>query len=323
MPKEEPPLPEPQPLRPASLGRILTYSLVLGAAILAAGAGVLWRWGRSPVPDMPGSLLTWSSLQEKQDLAAYLNRTVRQADFAVEVVSVKKRQSYWTLAKADKLTIKTIIGFNPDMEHLNAYVGRPVLLPNQRGTLHQVGAGQTPESIEQDYGLLSGTVRAANQVGWLGLRVGQVLFLPGAAPKQLTAPMQQLFAQRDFFRSPLAGHYTSMMGKRVDPFTGVIRFHNGVDIGAPFNSLVGAAADGTVVLAGWNDGFGKCIIIQHAQGYRTLYGHLNAILVHVGQKVKQHQLIGRVGMTGRTTGPHLHFTIWKNNRIQDPLKYLW
>lgn len=113
------------------------------------------------------------------------------------------------------------------------------------------------------------------------------------------------------------------MGTRVDPFTGEKRFHNGVDIRAPFNALVAAAADGTVALAGWNDGFGKCVVIDHAQGYRTLYGHLNAILVHVGETVKQHQLIGRVGMTGRTTGPHLHFTIWKNKKVQDPMKYLW
>jgi hypothetical protein len=322
MQQKEPIVRESPPVRPQSPGRIPLILGFLGVLILAGG-GALWHWGRSPVPAMPGSLLTWSSLQDKQALAAYLNQTVRQSDFEAQVVTVKKRQSYWTLAKAAKLNIGTIVGFNPDMEHLNAYVGRPLLLPNQKGTLHQVGAGQTPGSVEQDYGLLSGTVRAANRVGWLGLRPGQVLFLPGAGPKQLTVPMQQLFAQRDFFRSPLAGRYTSMMGQRVDPFTGVIRFHNGVDIGAPFNSLVAAAADGVVILAGWNDGFGKCIIITHAQGYRTLYGHLNAILVHVGQKVKQHQLIGRVGMTGRTTGPHLHFTIWKNNKVQNPLKYLW
>jgi murein DD-endopeptidase MepM/ murein hydrolase activator NlpD len=189
--------------------------------------------------------------------------------------------------------------------------------------LHQVVEGQTPESIEKDYGLISGTVRAANRVGLLGLRPGEVLFLPGVAPRQLTGRMQDLFSRRNFFRSPIAGRYTSLLGKRVDPFTGAIRHHNGVDIKAQFNSLVAAAADGTVVLAGWNDGFGKCVIIDHAQGFRTLYGHLNEILVHVGQKVKQHQPIGRVGITGRTTGPHLHFTIWKDNKLQNPLNYLW
>jgi hypothetical protein len=262
-------------------------------------------------------------LGDKQALAGYLNATVRQPGFAVSVVAVAHKQSYWTLAKQSKVNIDTIVGFNPDMEHLNAYVGRPMLLPNERGCLHQVQDGQSVEGIEKDYGLVSGTVRAANSVGWLGLRPGQVLFLPGAAPKQLTGPMQELFAQRNFFRSPLAGRYTSLLGNRIDPFTGAIRHHNGVDIKAPFNSYVAAAADGTVMLAGWNDGFGKCVIIDHAQGYRTLYGHLNEILVHVGEKVKQHQMIGRVGITGRTTGPHLHFTIWKNEKLQNPLKYLW
>jgi murein DD-endopeptidase MepM/ murein hydrolase activator NlpD len=76
-------------------------------------------------------------------------------------------------------------------------------------------------------------------------------------------------------------------------------------------------------LAGWNSGFGKCVIIEHANGLRTLYGHLNTVMVHVGQKVKRNQYIGRVGSTGRTTGPHLHFTIWKDGKLQDPLKYLW
>jgi murein DD-endopeptidase MepM/ murein hydrolase activator NlpD len=198
-----------------------------------------------------------------------------------------------------------------------------VLLPNQKGSLYQVGETRTPEAIEEEFGLLSGTVRAANKVGWRGLAEGQVLFLPGIGPKQMTASMQAIYARRSFFRSPLAGRYTSLLGNRVDPFTGVIRHHNGVDIKAAFNAPVAAAADGVVKLAGWNDGFGKCIIIDHAEGYRTLYGHLNEINVKIGQKVKQHQFIGRVGLTGRTTGPHLHFTIWKNGKLQDPLKYLW
>jgi len=315
--------PADQAASPRSRGRLLAWALVGLAALLASGAGALWQWGRSRVPAIAGSLQTWSSQDQKQALAVYLMDTVRQPGFDVKVVTVAQKQSYWTLAKAAKVNIDTIVGFNPDMEHLNAYVGRPLLLANQKGALHQVQAGQSPEDIEKDYGLLSGTVRAANSVGWLGLRPGQVLYLPGASPHQLTGPMLDLFARRNFFRSPLAGRYTSLLGMRIDPFTGAVRHHNGVDIKAPFNSWVAAAADGTVTLAGWNDGFGKCVVIDHAQGYRTLYGHLNEIMVHVGEKVKQHQLIGRVGITGRTTGPHLHFTIWKDDKLQNPLKYLW
>lgn len=286
-------------------------------------AGAVYRFGRSRVPGISGSIQEWSGLEQKQALALYLNRSVRSPGFQAETVAVARKQNYWSLARDAKVNIDSIVGFNPDMQHLNAYIGRPVLLGNQRGALHQVAVGETLPGLEELYNLPRGTLRQVNVVGWLGLRPGQVLFVPGVAPKQLTPEMQAIFAQRNFFRSPLAGKYTSLLGTRHDPFTGVTKHHNGVDIKAPFNSLVAAAADGTVSLAGWNGGFGKCVIIEHAQGYRTLYGHMNTILVKPGQKVKQYQFIGRVGTTGRTTGPHLHFTIWKDGLIQNPLKYLW
>jgi murein DD-endopeptidase MepM/ murein hydrolase activator NlpD len=275
------------------------------------------------VPALEGGIQTWTALEQKQALADYLNRNIRIPGFKAETVVVAKKQNYWSLARGAKVNIDTIVGFNPDMQHLNAYVGRPVLLANQRGALHQVAPGESLAGIEERYGLERGTLRQVNRLGWLGPRSGQVLFLPGVAPKQLTPEMQAIYDQRNFFRSPLAGKYTSLLGTRHDPFTGFSKHHNGVDIKAPFNSLVAAAADGTVSLAGWNSGFGKCVIIEHADGYRTLYGHLNTILVKQGQKVKQYQFIGRVGSTGRTTGPHLHFTIWKNGSLQNPLKYLW
>ena len=113
------------------------------------------------------------------------------------------------------------------------------------------------------------------------------------------------------------------MGTRLDPFTGAVSHHNGVDIKADYNELVGASAAGTVIYAGWNGGFGKCIKIDHHNDYVTLYGHLNAILVHVGEQVKQHQIIGKVGATGRATGPHLHFTVYYKGQAKNPLEFLW
>lgn len=296
--------------------------LYAGALFLCLTGAFFW-FGRSSVPALEGGIQTWTALEQKQALADYLNRNIRIPGFKAETVAVAKKQNYWSLARGAKVNIDTIVGFNPDMQHLNAYVGRPVLLANQRGALHQVAPGESLAGIEERYGLERGTLRQVNRLGWLGPRSGQVLFLPGVAPKQLTPEMQAIYDQRNFFRSPLAGKYTSLLGTRHDPFTGFSKHHNGVDIKAPFNSLVAAAADGTVSLAGWNSGFGKCVIIEHADGYRTLYGHLNTILVKQGQKVKQYQFIGRVGSTGRTTGPHLHFTIWKNGSLQNPLKYLW
>lgn len=271
----------------------------------------------------PGEIQAWTQKEQKEALAAYLQARVKEPGFSLKVRAVSKGDNYWGLARAAGLGIDDLIGYNLDMQHLNAYIGRVLLIGNQPGTLHQVREGDSIGSIEKDYGLEAGRLRQANRIGWLGLRPGQVLFLPKAEPRQLTPEMAQLFANRRFFRSPLAGRYTSLLGVRTDPFTGDYKTHNGVDIKAPFNALVAAAADGKVIEAGWKGGYGKAVVIQHADGFMTLYGHLNVILVKPGQAVKQYQYIGKVGKTGRTTGAHLHFTIWKNGKLQDPLKYLW
>ena len=148
--------------------------------------------------------------------------------------------------------------------------------------------------------------------------------MPGGKPDGLLTPeMRSLYSRRRLFRSPLAGAYTSLMGQRRDPFTGDKTHHAGVDIRAKRGQLVGAAAGGEVVFADWRGSYGKCVIIEHGNGYRTVYGHLSRIMVRQGQSVNQHHYIGRVGSTGRSTGPHLHFEIRLHGKIQDPLEYLW
>jgi murein DD-endopeptidase MepM/ murein hydrolase activator NlpD len=100
---------------------------------------------------------------------------------------------------------------------------------------------------------------------------------------------------------------TSSFGWRTHPLTGTRRFHSGLDIAAPAGTPVVATATGTVVSAGWNGGYGKAIIIQHNDVQQTLYGHLSEISVQPGQQITQGSVIGLVGSTGNSTGPHLHF----------------
>ncbi|WP_373540808.1 peptidoglycan DD-metalloendopeptidase family protein [Chamaesiphon sp.] len=100
---------------------------------------------------------------------------------------------------------------------------------------------------------------------------------------------------------------TSSFGWRTHPITGSRRFHAGVDIGAPSGAPVVAAASGTIVSSGWLGGYGKTIVIQHNGVQQTLYGHLSEIFVQSGQQIEQGTVIGRVGSTGNSTGPHLHF----------------
>ncbi len=100
---------------------------------------------------------------------------------------------------------------------------------------------------------------------------------------------------------------TSSFGWRTHPITGSRRFHSGVDIGAPMGAPVVAAGSGTIVSAGWFGGYGKAIVIQHNGIQQTLYGHLSEVFVQPGQRIEQGTVIGRVGSTGNSTGPHLHF----------------
>ncbi|WP_310486412.1 M23 family metallopeptidase [Chamaesiphon sp. VAR_69_metabat_338] len=100
---------------------------------------------------------------------------------------------------------------------------------------------------------------------------------------------------------------TSRFGWRTHPLTGTRRFHSGVDIGAPSGTPVIATATGTIISAGWNGGYGKAVVIQHGDTQQTLYGHLSEISVQAGQTVPQGTVIGLVGSTGNSTGPHLHF----------------
>jgi len=108
---------------------------------------------------------------------------------------------------------------------------------------------------------------------------------------------------------PVYGNITSHLGWRKNPFGKGYEFHSGIDIEAPYGSRVVATADGVVEMAGYYGDYGKAVLIKHPSGYMTLYGHLSEISVKAGQEVKAGQVIGKVGSTGRSTGPHLHYEV--------------
>ncbi len=121
---------------------------------------------------------------------------------------------------------------------------------------------------------------------------------------------------------PVLGNITSTYGLRKNPFGRGYEFHTGIDIEAPQGTPVRATADGVVVLADRFGNYGKTVIIRHPTGYSTLYAHLSRIEVHNGQRVRAGQTIGRVGSTGRSTGPHLHYEVILDNKALDPMKFL-
>lgn len=138
--------------------------------------------------------------------------------------------------------------------------------------------------------------------------------------------------RRSLFRStpvgwPTEGRITSVFGYRFSP---ILRseegesgeFHSGIDIANSPDTPILATADGTIHSAGWYGGYGRMILINHDWGYSTLYGHTSKVLVHEGDVVKRGQMIAYMGTTGRSTGDHLHYEVWRHGRPVNPIRYL-
>jgi len=121
---------------------------------------------------------------------------------------------------------------------------------------------------------------------------------------------------------PTGGRISSRYGYRKSPFTGRYEFHTGLDIAAPYGAAVVATGHGKVIYTGYKSGYGRTVIIKHPYGFRTLYGHCSRIEVHIGQEVFRGDCIARVGSTGTSTGPHVHYEVYLNGVRTDPSRYL-
>jgi len=121
---------------------------------------------------------------------------------------------------------------------------------------------------------------------------------------------------------PVHGYLSAGFGNRVDPFTGQLDFHPGLDISTPIGTKVEAPADGVVVSCGDKGGYGNAIVIDHKYGIVTRYAHLSGFNVKPGQRVKRGDVIGFVGNSGKSTAPHLHYEVWVNDQAQNPIHYI-
>ncbi len=121
---------------------------------------------------------------------------------------------------------------------------------------------------------------------------------------------------------PVNGWITSNFGRRISPFSGKSSLHRGIDVAAQIGTPIYAPADGVVIFSGLKAGFGNFIMIAHGYGVVTRYGHNAQNMVQAGQKIKRGEQIGTVGMSGRTTGPHLHYEVWLNGRAVNPRKFI-
>jgi murein DD-endopeptidase MepM/ murein hydrolase activator NlpD len=265
----------------------------------------------------------------------YLNYIKDEVSFdgvSLRMVEVPPKSNFWKIAREYGVNIDTLISANPFWENLNAKVKQTVVVPSKIGALHFISGLNDIENLCSMYDVDMDMIVVQNMPfyrkilsGLSGNKKPIAVFIQNIKPdaSMMTNSLAKQFSIRQMFRSPLGGRYSSYFGRRLDPIVHSGQFHNGVDIAAPYGTPVGAACDGIVSSSGWMGGFGNAVIIEHRNGYRSLYGHMSSISVRQGQKIKAGNFVGRVGSTGWSTGPHLHFTLSQNGKYINPLQVLW
>jgi murein DD-endopeptidase MepM/ murein hydrolase activator NlpD len=228
--------------------------------------------------------------------------------------TIQKGDIIGDLAAGFGLNQDTLISANNIKSTRLIQIGQVLRVPNQDGIFYTVKNGDTLGTIAERYGSDPKAIEIANELFSDRIRPRTVLFIPGARLDRLN--LQEI--NGDLFMWPVPGYITSPYGYRKSPFTGVRQFHSGLDIGSPEGTPIRAAMSGRVSAVGWDDTFGNYAAISHHSGYRTFYGHMSVIRVKSGAYVGAGERIGDVGSTGLSTGPHLHFTVYKNGITVNP-----
>ena len=216
---------------------------------------------------------------------------------------------------------------DPDLRNQR---GREILIPPGEGALYTVKDGDTVAAVATQFKVEPTAIETYNRLYFEPehLTAGQLIYVPGAsvpalkmavpeeAPPTVTTPA----IARPGPATP------ANTGRLAWPVAGVITqrfwaYHTGVDLAAPYGTGIGASDSGTVVYEGWVAVGGLSVRIQHANGMETGYYHMSATYVSVGQKVERGQIVGAIGMTGVTTGPHVHWELKINGQFVNPLAY--
>lgn len=237
---------------------------------------------------------------------------------AVVTYVVRPGDSISSIAARHGVNLDTLISMNGITDARRIQAGARLRIPNISGIVHIVSRGESVGSVAARYSVASTAILDANDLGSSVIRPGQSLFIPGA--RMSTTDLKK--ALGELVAWPVRGTLSSHFGYRPNPFTGIRQFHNAIDIVAPEGTPVKAAMDGRVADTGYNAIYGNYVILSHPEGYQTLYAHLSKITIKRGASVQQGTLLGAVGTTGYSTGPHLHFGVFKRGSAVDPLKLL-
>ncbi len=275
-----------------------------------------------------------SSLNDDKDLlfaeVGLNNAEYQGSDFTegdqnmgdTKIYTVKDGDTVESIARANKLTVDTLLWANEIKNPNEIKPGDTIILLSVSGVQHKIKKGDSIDKIAKEYKANKKDIIVFNNLPANGeLKEGETITIPGGVkekPKPKPKPKSTILQRRTYSSSVAQVATTVRSGYYARPIKGGVRTQgihrtNAVDLAAPIGTPIYAAAPGKVIVAkyGWNGGYGNYVIIQHTNGTKTLYGHMRAggLRVKRGQQVKRGQLIGRMGSTGHSTGPHVHFEV--------------
>ena len=279
---------------------------VVTLSLLALGIGIMPQAIRGNQENMPEQVL-------QIPITASNERTT------IKIHKVSQGETIESIAQEYNINVETLRGANANLGEELRQGEQVVILPSN-GVLHITDMGDTLWRIANLYGINVGVIMKANGKVNEDLYIGEKIFIPGGIkPKQreiarTDVPVSRNLSER--FVWPTSGELTSNFGYRWG------RLHEGIDLANEVGTTIRAARSGRVTYAGWYEGYGYVVLLEHDQGYTTRYGHLHSYFVTKGQYVKGGQVIASMGNTGNSTGPHLHFEVRKNNVPINPYTVL-
>ena len=237
---------------------------------------------------------------------------------SVTKYNVKPGDSVSGIASQFSLRTDTVVSYNGITDVYRLRAGEELQIPDMDGVIYVVRKNDNLSAIAGRHSVQLNRILDVNNLQSSLIQPGDVLFIPGARMNSIDLRR----AMGTLFTKPTVGRLSSTFGMRKDPFTGVRSMHNGVDWANTTGTAVRSSNHGTVSIVGQQAVYGKYVVIDHQGGYQSLYAHLESYSVRKGDYVEQGSTIGELGNTGRSTGPHLHFSIYFNGKPLDPQNFV-
>jgi len=239
----------------------------------------------------------------------------------VRMHTVQDGENLGSIAEKYSIDVDTLQAANATIT-VDIHPGDQLVILPSKGVLHSADMGDTLWSIANLYDVGVATIMTANNKISEDIAIGEKIFVPGGKKPQINerqlaradTPVSRSVVPR--FAMPTVGELSSGFGYRWG------RQHSGIDLANDIGTKIRASRAGRVVYTGWYSGYGNTVVIEHDQGYTTLYGHLNEAIVREGQYVQGGQVIAYMGNTGNSTGSHLHFEVQKNGVAINPYSVL-